>query len=315
MLTLAMRDADEMWVECVYHPANGLDETTITRVERYLDAVRSTILFAKGVLLVEGDAEQILIPAMLGAVLGISADQLGFSVVSMSQAFFEHISIVFSEERIRRPCAIVTDRDASIIDLPEDPSDDDIEQGHARAADKIGLTRQVMLEAEADVNKWRQTFLADHTFEVDFLNAGNRQVAINTLSQIFKNQSSIVRSTQKLESIEIAIYGKEILRIAKKFGKGWFALLLAEKLTNTTHFPAYILKAIAFACHLSVTDAALRQMALFRMSKDTALASGLRGTEGYEDLSPDKFLDQYCSEETDDALTLFRGYIDNYRVE
>lgn len=299
----------------VYHPANGLDDPTIARVERYLDAIRSTMLFAKGVLLVEGDAEQILIPAMLDAVFGISPDQLGFSVVSMSSAFFEHISIIFAEERIRRPCAIVTDRDATIIDLPDDPDKDDKEQAHARAADENGLARQEKLEEVVDNNEWLKPFFADHTFEVDFLTACNEQKVIETLPQIFRRPAAIDRSKERLNSNDAAIYGKEVLRLAEKVGKGWFALLLAEKITNETYFPEYVLRAVAFASHLSVTDAALRQMALFRMNKDATLAAGLRGTEGYEDLSPEEFLDQYCDEETDDAFTLFRGYIQEYRAE
>ena len=34
-----------------------------TCLERYLDAKRSVLLFSKGILLVEGDGEEILIPA------------------------------------------------------------------------------------------------------------------------------------------------------------------------------------------------------------------------------------------------------------
>jgi len=56
----------------VFQPANGLDLRTVARAERYLDAVRSTLLFAKGVILVEGQAELVMIPAMLKAVLGLS---------------------------------------------------------------------------------------------------------------------------------------------------------------------------------------------------------------------------------------------------
>jgi putative ATP-dependent endonuclease of the OLD family len=299
----------------VYHPANGLDAPTIARVERYLDAIRSTMLFAKGVLLVEGDTEQILIPAMLSAVFGISPDQLGFSVVSMSSSFFEHISIIFAEERIRRPCAIVTDRDASIIDLPENPDDDDKEHAHSRAADKIGLARQEKLEEVANDNIWLEPFFAEHTFEVDFVMAHNAHEVINVLPQIFQRQAAINRSTELLRSEDVAVYGTEILRLAEKLGKGWFSLLLAEKLTNLTYFPEYILRAIAFACHLSVTDAALKQMALFRMKKDDDLAATLRAIDDYEDLNAENFLQQYCDEEPDDALTLFRNFIEKYRAE
>lgn len=299
----------------VYHPANGLDAPTIARVERYLDAIRSTMLFAKGVILVEGDAEQILIPAMLNAIFGLSPDQLGFSVVSMSSAFFEHISIVFANERIRRPCAIITDRDAPIYVLPEDPSDDGDDQAHARAADAAGSARQIELNEVTDGNPWLAPFFADHTFEVDFVAANNEQEVVETLPQIYGRSSNITRSKGRLESDDIAIFGKEVLRLANKLGKGWFALLLAENLSNLTCFPKYILRAIAFACHLSVTESALRQIALFRMKMNEELALALRGTGGYEDLNAEDFLEQYCVQEPDDALTLFRNHILEFRDE
>jgi putative ATP-dependent endonuclease of OLD family len=297
----------------VYHPANGLEEATIKRVERYLDAVRSTMLFAKGVILVEGDAEQIVIPAMLKSIFGLSPDQLGFSVISMSSAFFEHISIIFAEERIRRPCAVITDRDASIFELPEDPDNDSVEQAHARAADASGEARQEKLEEISSDNPWLKPFFADHTFEVDFVAAMNAHEVIQTLPDIYKKQANITRSEERLNSQDVEIYGKEVLRLADKEGKGWFALLLAENLTALTYFPEYILRAIAFACHLSVTNSSLRQIAIFRMNSEQELASNLRIREDYHDLSADTFLQHYCEEEPDDSLTIFRNYIIEFR--
>ncbi|WP_406868457.1 ATP-dependent nuclease [Paraburkholderia fungorum] len=63
-----------------YQPATGLEPREITSVQRYLDAVRSNLLFAKSVILVEGDAEEILIPSLVKAVMGVSLDELGISV-------------------------------------------------------------------------------------------------------------------------------------------------------------------------------------------------------------------------------------------
>lgn len=298
----------------VYHPANGLDGTTVKRVERYLDAIRSTIVFAKGVLLVEGDAEQILIPELLNSVCGISPDQLGFSVVSMSSAFFEHISVIFAEDRIRRPCAIVTDRDETIFELPHDRENDDKVQAHARAADEAGLKRQRKLEDVARTNPWVKPFFADHTFEVDFLTASNEHEVIDALPKVFRQSRNIEICKRRLETDDVAVYGKEALRLSKKEGKGWFALLLAEHLTYQTYIPEYILRAVAFACHLSTPDSVLRQIALFRMEENEGIARELRRTEGYEDLCAETFLQRFYHEEPEDALTLFGGYIKEYRV-
>jgi len=120
--------------------------------------VRSTVLFAKGVVLVEGDAEQIMIPAMLRAILGVSQDELGFSVISADAAFFEHLAALFSEERVKRPCAIVTDLDKAIIELPVDPGNDTDEQKQARAGEKDGEARKVALDKFAHDNAWIQVF-------------------------------------------------------------------------------------------------------------------------------------------------------------
>jgi putative ATP-dependent endonuclease of the OLD family len=43
-----------------YQPSTGLADPDVRNIQRYLDAVRSNLLFAKSVLLVEGDAEEIL---------------------------------------------------------------------------------------------------------------------------------------------------------------------------------------------------------------------------------------------------------------
>jgi putative ATP-dependent endonuclease of the OLD family len=98
-----------------------LSDPECDRIERYLDAVRSTLLFAKGVMIVEGDAELILIPNLVKKVLGISLDELGVSLINMTSAFFQNIAKIFHDDRICRRCAIITDLDKSIIELSEDP--------------------------------------------------------------------------------------------------------------------------------------------------------------------------------------------------
>ena len=54
-----------------FQPATGLTPEKVGNIQRYLDAVRSNLLFAKSVILVEGDAEEILIPILVKTVLGV----------------------------------------------------------------------------------------------------------------------------------------------------------------------------------------------------------------------------------------------------
>ncbi|MDF1887247.1 ATP-dependent endonuclease, partial [Staphylococcus aureus] len=55
----------------------------INAVERYLDVKRNGLLFSKGVILVEGDAEEILIPQIVKKLFGINLDELGIGLINV----------------------------------------------------------------------------------------------------------------------------------------------------------------------------------------------------------------------------------------
>ncbi len=300
----------------VYQPAHGLSPETVSRVERYLDAIRSTLLFAKGVLLVEGDTEQIMIPAMLRAVFGVTPDELGFSVIGMGSAFFEHLAVIFADNRIQRPCAIVTDLDKALIDLPVSSESDSKDQAHARAAEESGKARSQSLKELARGNRWIRPFFADHTFEVDFIGAGNSWEVVQSLDGIYTEATSKSCSQAKLDSDDIRTSGRETLRLAEKLGKGWFALLLSERLVAQTYIPKYMLRAVAFACHPSVGESALKQMGMFRIraeEPDGDMAKALPPLAELQNLSPPDFLSTFCKAAPTDALSLFCHYLEEYR--
>lgn len=91
----------------VFNPSNNLEPNEVIKLERYLDANRTNLLFAKGVILVEGDAEHILIPVLIKKVLGVSLDELGISIINIGSTGFENIAQLFHEDRVRRRCSIL----------------------------------------------------------------------------------------------------------------------------------------------------------------------------------------------------------------
>jgi len=301
----------------VYQPAAGLKPKEIQRVERYLDAARSTILFAKGVMLVEGDAELILVPAMLKSVFGVTPDELGFSVISMSSAFFEHVSTIFSDERIRRPCAIVTDSDKSLLPLADDPKDDTKQQARARSSERIGADRRSKLMASTSDNRWTEAFFADFTFEADFLQAGNAFEVVGLLDDLYSDANAKKRSKNLLESKDQAVAGLEIIRLAQSEGKGWFAILLSERLSERTYIPNYILRAIAFACFPHVGNNALRRMAEYRMTKSTEtdeeLEKLLLPLMDQRDLNTDEFVGAFRAAAPQDDFSELCQYLGEFR--
>jgi len=250
----------------VYQPSNELKPIECARIERYLNATRSTLLFAKGVILVEGDAELILIPELIKKVFGISLDELGISLVSMDSAFFEHLSTLFDENRIRKNCAIITDLDLSIVDLPNNSDEDTEYQKKCRNSQEAGIRRRTKLENDNTDNDHVSAFYAKYTFEVDFICADNSIEVIKVLPNVYSKKSNIEESTKLLSAQKLEVYGKEVLRLANKEGKGWFALLLSECLLSETSMPEYIRNAVAFACQNRVDESILMKMCMYRIN-------------------------------------------------
>ena len=206
-------------------------------LERYLDAKRSVLLFSKGVILVEGDGEEILLPALVKNVFGISLDELGIGLVNVGSVGFENIASIFSQERLRRHCAIVTDMDAEVEGADKSKSE----------AAKRGKTRKEKLEKLFGGNIWVQPFYAPHTFEVDFANLDdNREYIKEIIQKHYKQEGTIDRHVSALDSSEAARYDS-VLIVAKEIGKGWYATLLASKVDYKAVIPEYLLDAMVYA--------------------------------------------------------------------
>lgn len=251
----------------VYQPSRGLKPDQIGSIQRYLDAVRSNLLFARSVLLVEGDAEEILIPILVKKVFGLSLDELGISLVNIRSTGFENVAVLFHGDRIRKRCAIITDLDQAFINLGDDIFDDDDaskRKSKALNAQKSGLERQGALKKFCSGNTWLTLHFADHTFEVDFVKAGNASVVVSVLNDVYKDPTTIALATSELESADIAKYGTRVLTMANYAGKGWFAIVLGKAIDPNVHIPDYLLDAI-FQAHLPVTDETFANIINYRL--------------------------------------------------
>ena len=234
----------------VYQPSIGLGAENINQVQRYLDAVRTNLHFAKGVILVEGDAEEILIPIMVKKVLGISLDELGISLINIRSTGFENVAQLFHNDRIQRKCAILTDLDDAICDTTVSAGDSDALKKYKKkvaGSKQKGLERKLKLDAFEAGNTWIKAFYAKHTFEVDFVTEGNEQEVIKIIDQVYIDQPTRDQSVTDIQDDDVAKYGKRILTMAKQEGKGWFAIILGKHISYKTILPSYIIDAIFFA--------------------------------------------------------------------
>lgn len=92
-----------------------LDPTDYKFLERFLDTTKSNLFFAKGVLLVEGWAEELLLPS-LAKKAGFDLTKRGISIVNLASTAFLRYSKIFvrklpSDTKIPIPVAIITDLD------------------------------------------------------------------------------------------------------------------------------------------------------------------------------------------------------------
>ena len=218
----------------VFQPSKNLDPKLVPKIERYLDAVRSNLLFAKNVILVEGDAEEILVPILIKQVIGKSLDELGISLINIRSTGFKNIADLFHDDRIRRNCSIITDLDKSI-------------NGETSEAEIKGTSRKEKLNDYSDSNQWIKPFYAEYTFEVDFIKAGNAHECVELIPEVYTQEKTIKKAREELKSTKVQDFGSRVLTMAENVGKGWFATILGKYITFQTVIPRYILDALFFA--------------------------------------------------------------------
>ena len=234
----------------VYQPSTGLSPENINELQRYLDAVRSNLLFAKGVILIEGDAEEILIPLMVKKVLGVSLDELGISLINIRSTGFQNVAQLFHNDRVKRKCSILTDLDSPILDTTVIAGDSEKLQSYKRKVEnssKSGIERKAKLDTFTRGNDWLEVFYAEHTFEVDFIKAGNSWEVEQIIEDVYIDPPTRELAKVELDSDQVAIYGKRVLTMAKQEGKGWFAIMIGEHITEDTIIPDYIIESIIYA--------------------------------------------------------------------
>lgn len=234
----------------VFQPSVGLDEERVGFIQRYLDAIRSNLLFARSVVLVEGDAEEILIPILLKKVLGLSLDEVGITLVNIRSTGFENIAMLFDNERIKKNCSIITDLDEAFFDTKISSTDSDSvkkKKKKALGSQEAGLARKQKLDDLCQNNPWISTFYADHTFEVDFIQSSNSNYLERVVGDVYTQQTTINTAKAELSSTDISIAGSRALTMANYQGKGWFALTLGKVIDFKVAIPAYIFDAIKFA--------------------------------------------------------------------
>lgn len=97
----------------------GLQKGDYLFLQRFLDSTKANLFFAKGIIMVEGDAENILIP-VIADILGYPLEKYGVSIVNVgSTAFLRYSGIMVRKDgnTIGIPVSVITDCDVKPYDI------------------------------------------------------------------------------------------------------------------------------------------------------------------------------------------------------
>ena len=97
----------------------GLQKGDYLFLQRFLDSTKANLFFAKGIIMVEGDAENILIP-VIADILGYPLEKYGVSIVNVgSTAFLRYSRIMIRKDgqNIGIPVSVITDCDVKPYDV------------------------------------------------------------------------------------------------------------------------------------------------------------------------------------------------------
>jgi putative ATP-dependent endonuclease of OLD family len=214
---------------------------------RYLDVTRAEILFSRGVILVEGEAERFLVP-MFAEAMNVDLDHLGISICSVGGTHFASYAKFLTSLGI--PFAVLTDWDALGATSRG--------AGHARTLIRVieeAMSGELSPERRAEIDdldedglrplaEERGVFLNEHTLEVDLFKNGFETEIIATLREIRFSQQRrdlIDRWERDPDDLDVDAY----LSMVNAIAKGRFAQRLASRLEDSDP-PEFIREAIAF---------------------------------------------------------------------
>ena len=140
-------------------------------LHRFLDATKANLFFARGVLMVEGDAENLLLPAIAN-ILGRPLHKYGVSIVNVGSTAYKRYAKIFQRrdgQQMGIPVAIVTDLDVRSIEYYND-SDEKREKKLLHCTDEVkaGLADKCASVDFAELPEYVRTkteleaFLNDH---------------------------------------------------------------------------------------------------------------------------------------------------------
>lgn len=229
-------------------------QRNLNMLQRHLDATKSTLFFARTVILVEGLAEAILVPLLAKKCFGVDLDDKGVSVVAVHGTAFSPFIQLFGPDVIKKKCAVITDSDPPQSVHPDQPyiAGEDYYPLDLQDSDYQPSQSVLNFAANLEVHKagYVRVFNSLKTFEHDFIVQNRRELVEEALDLAIQMSRKITAPmiNRAKEEVGLKSFSKLVL-YAIKDAKGAFAQALAERIASdqvAVSTPAYISDAFRF---------------------------------------------------------------------
>lgn len=272
----------------------GLPPTSSQFINRWLDVTKSNLLFASGVILVEGIAEQMIIPTLAKIVLKDQRDgfksleDLGISTINLNGIYFKHFMQLYCNiendsdgNNIPIRCAGLTDLDPPKKIKKQIPDNENAGDTKEVSEDfipyegnmKNGTNHAIKLVDSISKSTDARLFVSEYkTLEYDLAMEGNNAALMSgVIASLWpkpkENESPVIKEFTAMSKIDWTEKSpKEVAGAAHKIlkridddniGKGIFAQVMTNKIQSENYnfaIPEYIKHAILWASSLEVLE-------------------------------------------------------------
>ncbi len=215
-------------------PAN--DKDAVRFLSLYLDATKSRMFFARRLILIEGIAEQIVIPMLFEQETSTTLERIGCTVINVNGVAFRHFLTIVKNGYFKK-CAVLTDSDSGT-------------KAENRAASLLADFKDI---PHIDIQ-----VTTESTFEKDLVSSNRsgdgKELLFNALSMTKPKNGPKLKTETGANDIDVEAFFAEIENYKAEFAFNLISAIederkAAEKdnlLPNKLGIPNYILQAFDF---------------------------------------------------------------------
>ncbi|WP_248861428.1 ATP-dependent nuclease [Enterococcus faecalis] len=223
-----------------------LDKGDYLFLQRFLESSKANMFFSQGVIMVEGDAENLLLPT-IAKIIDSNLSQYGVSLVNVGSIAFLRYSKIFLQKKqpeILMPVSIITDVDIK-PKWDQEKKELDI---------KLELTQQKNSEITSNYSEGTvKTFISPHwTLEFSLALSCLKEELYKSIlyAEKIANSNKYALTAKKIEEVDNIV--KE--NLSSWTSKGWSDYRIAYEIYNNTLLEKNISKAITAQCLASLLE-------------------------------------------------------------